>query len=1464
MDISESAARTLKVCIHDKNDRKYSNQDVVLNPDYEFKVGRLLAVYTPEASSDRTKHLFVKFVPIDKDTLNNNQVSVTQSIASLFGFKAWSEVRVRKVDVHYAAAEHIELMFKDQYIGRGDMWRLSRSLIGSCVHVGMEVKMLGGCIKARVKKIYGHGEPLLSGLITEKTKQIFRSESAKYFILVQMSREMWEFDEDGEIYFEKTFDGFLPELFQRWKEFSTNHLVSIVLFSRVFYEGTEDIIREGVASKDDQGRWYKDHYKAIVDWETHFDWMITIESLKRELLRYQRDLLSCEKGGVSWLCGQNSCAFEGNILEAINLALNPFDKHYIDRDLLRTGLAIIIVTPGTGHFEVNKRLLRITAERMVYNGIGLDLVSLSKKPLHTVPLFKFKSQELSKAPLPRWIELTKDTRIDARDPLDYDEKSSEANHEYYKTPDWIDCSFYSRHQDKPYKPGKFVSRCKMYEIQMMGITKYDVCSVGIPYLDDELHTKTDSLKKPNGALNGVADIYELYDESVFASEKEPSAFQERGGSHPFRELTASFNQNIENRNYLVEYSRYHRVDLPSSLPKTFTATQSDHRLSKSPYMMNNQSVGSSPDIRSTLFETHQSVPMLRSGSHDVPMTSCPEEDVTFSSEAQPVPINNASRTRNRSLSHASPRANHYDPSYSDEPGKYHTKSSYGKQMAARQQHKQGLVNPSNPEKNGRKTEYGFELRKWEHIFPRPHTNTVDWTALCNPACLPLTTEDIPPINEEELYVEYTYNISVEPDVMDGETLVNEMISQRLAQGYQLIMIPPTIENPVSKTFGDTSTLLENGDGYASTFTKTDTPCFLAMGHSVHKLTRKDELSTEVKIYVKRTEYLPTPFSYCYYVWPKGQSVYEKSEVKFNYPGSGFQHPNYKWNYVDRLVSGDQNVLTDDLRFWRARFLLIPTETIPNTVKTSGHLENLSDEDIRIMGITEFLGILQKALWIPPKQQPGEAIPRLEITTLTPSEYVRKADRSIYNRALLDDTGRDLTKDSKLTTIAQAILDSNPPLLISRKWRLKFYESVIIGQEAIDWIISKFADINTRVAAEEFGNKLMEQGLLEHCNNKHPFMDGYFFYQLKGEYAPKKDFKGIFGFGLKKDNPPPVKKDDSPPAKKDDSPPAKKDDPPPAKKDDPPRSMPAKPVTSKPADTTAPQRPVSHPPLRDIKMPSATVPQVPASQDCIVLSRSIEIDIDPEKKSNRKETATLHYDVINNPDICYHFRLNWLGCTARLIESMLNTWSARHIDKYGLKLVEAPVEQSMVLTDNPFQSPTVIQLAVNPPPLDAKKLHPDVNSYLYYEIQLVKHFQFVLDVEADSLFPENVKIKNSYHKTPYKYSQYIHRSGTVFIQICEPGNGYLWVVNRLYATRGLKQAATNPDELLKKFREFCSDEKNLEQFWKDTEEAIPYVNDNKDESENETAKPYVIDDTVEGGAIEQGEQQKTQAQTLDDK
>ena len=84
------------------------------------------------------------------------------------------------------------------------------------------------------------------------------------------------------------------------------------------------------------------------------------------------------------------------MLESVNLALNPFDQHYIDRDLSRTGLTVTIITPGTGHFAVDKNLLRMTTERMTDHGICLDLVCLTKMPLHSVPLFSYVTKRPSK------------------------------------------------------------------------------------------------------------------------------------------------------------------------------------------------------------------------------------------------------------------------------------------------------------------------------------------------------------------------------------------------------------------------------------------------------------------------------------------------------------------------------------------------------------------------------------------------------------------------------------------------------------------------------------------------------------------------------------------------------------------------------------------------------------------------------------------------------------------------------------------------------------------------------------------------------------------------------------------------------------------------------------------------------------------------------------------------------------
>lgn len=409
------------------------------------------------------------------------------------------------------ALDHVELAFKEQYLGRSDMWRLQQNLKGTCVYLEKKI-LFAGSIKATVKRIFANDEQMTSGYITETTRMIFRSASAKYFLFIQMSREMWEFDEDGELYFEKAVSNFLPHLFSKWKDEGTNHVVSIVLFTRVFYETK---INDPLINQAADGRFYKDFYKVLADWETTDDWMSIIGPLKKEQLNFQPTVLLRTEDKKKIVSGQISMAYEGNVLEAVNLALNPFDKHFVDRDLMRTGLSIILITPGVGKFSVNKKLLRLTNERMTDNGIAMDLVCLSPLPLHITPLMVYmdapqtgEAETLAptqdtlaprgggpggKPPIfsgnsPERVALmhaNANQKIGYVDPL-YRDSNDAPTQKYYAVPHWIDCSFYHHETGRFLKQDKFKTRCKMYELQMMGIMEHDIRGISVPYLSDSV------------------------------------------------------------------------------------------------------------------------------------------------------------------------------------------------------------------------------------------------------------------------------------------------------------------------------------------------------------------------------------------------------------------------------------------------------------------------------------------------------------------------------------------------------------------------------------------------------------------------------------------------------------------------------------------------------------------------------------------------------------------------------------------------------------------------------------------------------------------------------------------------------------------------------------------------------------------------------------------------------------------
>jgi hypothetical protein len=249
--------------------------------------------------------------------------------------------------------------------------------------------------------------------VTEETRVIFRSESAKYFIFLHLSPDLLAFSADGQLFLDKAVYGFFPDLFARWKAIGANHVVSIVLSTRVLYTDQEyeshELEHDSAVLRGWNGLgWYKDFYRVVIDWETRYDWQAVVPAIKSETIAFYRSVLERQvpldftpplldqktvasplhsdgrfhvalqerfnqmpfDGKRSYLVGRLAPASHGNLLESINLALNIFTKHYIDRDLLRTGLSIVFITPSP-FVMAHKNLVRLTMERMVEDGVGL-------------------------------------------------------------------------------------------------------------------------------------------------------------------------------------------------------------------------------------------------------------------------------------------------------------------------------------------------------------------------------------------------------------------------------------------------------------------------------------------------------------------------------------------------------------------------------------------------------------------------------------------------------------------------------------------------------------------------------------------------------------------------------------------------------------------------------------------------------------------------------------------------------------------------------------------------------------------------------------------------------------------------------------------------------------------------------------------------------------------------------------
>ncbi|KAF9694671.1 hypothetical protein EKO04_007592 [Ascochyta lentis] len=1591
-----------------------------------------------------------------KSKHTNLQISIAEKIAKVFGFRNRMQVLITEADEARHEAHHVELVFRDEYLARADMWRMAiAELSRRTVYRGQKLLFMG-TIKATVKQIYIDGQSVHSGYFSPTTKPIFRSESARYVLFIQMSREMWDFDAEGagEIMFNKVVSGFLPDLFKRWLRINAKHVVTIILFTRMQYDGEALVDRPDDTTSRDETKSdtsnYRDYYRVVVSDMASGDWIKILHQLKLEFRTFLREvsLVSRSKNGAqdiinsgdevqdpeanTIIAGKPSSASQGNILEAINLAAAQFSKDHIDRDLVRTGISVIVITPGTGVFEVDYNMLKLTTDTLIGSGIGIDLVCLSPMPLHSVPLFKYKTPLLvsdMKSSFERdgYRSAGAATEVEEKTPKqnrpnfnsvpDTDPIIPSSGHDGQATslsalnddwkfamPYWVDVSFWSRPTDdvlglakqrtahrimkRTHKKNRtFALRCRLYELQMMGVIENELGDISLPYLEEEhgcertcekteayegstqaTHATSDIVENPTGSFSSRGDRdyldsrktayrawMEDYDTGIFSSAScIPSSKQQlRNEGRTQNELESNASTAPSKESFLSTSFRSTRITLGRNVRPSPDVTMhqpsnartgdsqepsprsSSHRFieSKHPAMpradvLRRQKLFGNPPVDNvraehnrgdsggslTLLKSIQSIsnesptpsrghsPPREAGLPSIatavspapvrgPLKSRPSNwffrQISFGGKAapakvslgdattdisqgqvkpamltveksqkgaiaerlastrltstekpsQPIAIRSSSRAGLSSTGSPSPDQNSrsvetvrdlrtrrtagpsHPSSVKKDPGStfllagarivgdtkpnLDLSSSAGGKDAPKTLSPTSaiapwavLVNPCNPKKNNLNTMNQY--RRWHHVFPRTlRTGTMKWRSLCSPAAVPLTHEWFP--TAEQLSSEYNespYKITQSDDEetvevpKSRENLIRELVAFRLSHGFQIITGAAVAEFSSRQEKSLASILAPEymaSDG--------DT-VFMTVGTSIHQLVCVASGEVEVKRYHRKpttalesSAGIDTPFSYRPYIRTAFEPTYDPRDIILQPP-----RKEYNWNFIDTFLAGYQDEFSDVLRFWRARFVLIPVEIPSINRRPLSMLAEDSEEEVRLEGIRKLTQLWQRYRYFPPEERFSQGTTctkqkdpnplAIEYHTRDPSAVVAAGPvNTLFNRSdgdlaasTVSDADKYHTSNVDLKKLAEDLQGEKGIPMLDRRWHWKLHYNCFLGFDLTNWLLNHFKDVDSRESAVDLGNQLMERGLFQHVQRRHPFRDGNFFFQIAADYrAPRPESRAGW-FGLRKVD----------------------------------KSVPSTPLSEGPrASPLVGRGAVSRPSTAEsssnapesVKDGEKTPTRESAGKRKVTLSRAMRYDVDPRKRSYRPEIISLHYDLVHNPDNCYHIRIDWMNVTAKLIEDAIVTW-ATSVEKYGLKLVEVPIAELANITDyHPFRSPYQIKLAMQPPQnqteamWDSMHFSPQYSrsDKLAYHKALLRKLHFVLDTEAASAFPLDVDVSYSWGHPDYRYTQFIHRSGGLLVQITEAGD-FLVLANRLAHNRAKDMSRIRPLDL----------------------------------------------------------------------
>ena len=148
--------KVCKLWIHQSN---FSEEDLVLNPkDFQnvLKENDILQIYQTFEDGSSTCKLLLQIKSLQTDFQQKETISLQHSVASKFKFRAYWDVHVTIIDPAAHTLALVEVKFKDQWLGRGDMWRFGKSLTDSAVYTSKKLSFAGG--RAEVHEMWPSGE----------------------------------------------------------------------------------------------------------------------------------------------------------------------------------------------------------------------------------------------------------------------------------------------------------------------------------------------------------------------------------------------------------------------------------------------------------------------------------------------------------------------------------------------------------------------------------------------------------------------------------------------------------------------------------------------------------------------------------------------------------------------------------------------------------------------------------------------------------------------------------------------------------------------------------------------------------------------------------------------------------------------------------------------------------------------------------------------------------------------------------------------------------------------------------------------------------------------------------------------------------------------------------------------------------------------------------------------------------